>query len=230
LFCGHQSSFRITTLFINSIFDTMKYLIILCSFATLMALSMAQQSDNITETQNSSRQARFDERKFRFDQDKKELSQFLNTKNIVRTIVKLLFGSTEESTATSRQVLNVLVKVLDMLKSSFGQRARSSSSRGIRDSLDDAAVAGISMLKGYVRSVLTSEEQCTQKYICEAAARASREGRELGYLIAQFGGYASSYLLENQKSVPFNSNYEASRQGRNGADCTKLYQACNEAE
>jgi hypothetical protein len=195
-----------------------------------MALSMAQQSDNITETQNSSRQARFDERKFRFDQDKKELSQFLNTKNIVRTIVKLLFGSTEESTATSRQVLNVLVKVLDMLKSSFGQRARSSSSRGIRDSLDDAAVAGISMLKGYVRSVLTSEEQCTQKYICEAAARASREGRELGYLIAQFGGYASSYLLENQKSVPFNSNYEASRQGRNGADCTKLYQACNEAE
>jgi hypothetical protein len=234
---------------------------------------MAQQSDNITETQNSSRQARFDERKFRFDQDKKELSQFLNTKNIVRTIVKLLFGSTEESTATSRQVLNVLVKVcqiffsrlpkinyliivlnvkvLDMLKSSFGQRARTSSSRGIRDSLDDAAVAGISMLKGYVRSVLTSEEQCTQKYICEAAARASREGRELGYLIAQFGGYvlkkflllfkdnllllffysyASSYLLENQKSVPFNSNYEASRQGRNGADCTKLYQACNEAE
>lgn len=208
----------------------MKYLIILCSFATLLALSMAQQSDNITETQNSSRQARFDERKFRFDQDKKELSQFLNTKNIVRTIVKLLFGSTEESTATSRQVLNVLVKVLDMLKSSFGQRARTSSSRGIRDSLDDAAVAGISMLKGYVRSVLTSEEQCTQKYICEAAARASREGRELGYLIAQFGGYASSYLLENQKSVPFNSNYEASRQGRNGADCTKLYQACNEAE
>jgi len=80
------------------------------------------------------------------------------------------------------------IKVLDMLKSSFGQRARSSTSRGIRDSLDDAAVAGISMLKGYVRSVLSPEETCTQKHICEAAARASREGRELGYLIAQFGG------------------------------------------
>jgi len=208
----------------------MKYSAILCLFAALLALSMAEQTDNATETQDNSRQARFDERKFRFDQDKKELSQFLNTKNIVRTIVKLLFGSTEESTATSRQVLNVLVKVLDMLKSSFGQRARTSASRGIRDSLDDAAVAGISMLKGYVRSVLSSEEHCTQKHICEAAARASREGRELGYLIAQFGGYASSYLLESQKSVPFNSNYEASRQGRNGADCTKLYQACNEAE
>jgi len=212
----------------------MKYLILLLLFSTLLALSLGEQSPqsetNSTESQNTTRQARFDERKFRFDQDKKELSQFLNTKNIVRTMVKLLFGSTEESSATSRQVLNVLVKVLDMLKSSFGQRARSSSSRGIRDSIDDAAVAGISMLKGYVKSVLSPGEQCTQKHICEAAARASREGRELGYLIAQFGGYASSYLLENQKSVPFNSNYEASRQGRSGADCTKLYQSCNETD
>jgi hypothetical protein len=208
----------------------MKYTVILILFAASLALTSAQKSDNVTEDQSSQRQARFDERKFRFDQDKKELSQFLNTKNIVRTVVKLLFGSTEESSATSRQVLNVLVKVLDMLKSSFGQRARSSSSRGIRDSIDDAAVAGISMLKGYVRSVLSSDEHCTQKHICEAAARASREGREMGYLIAQMGGYASSYLLESQKSVPFNSNYEASRQGRNGADCTKLYKACNEAD
>jgi len=209
----------------------MKYLILLYVIAAaLLSVSLAEKADNLTEAQNSTRQARFDERKFRFDQDKKELSQFLNTKNIVRTMVKLLFGSTEESSATSRQVLNVLVKVLDMLKSSFGQRARSSTSRGIRDSLDDAAVAGISMLKGYVKSVLSPGEQCSQKHICEAASRASREGRELGYLIAQFGGYASSYLLENQKSVPFNSIYEASRQGRNGAECTKLYQVCNEAE
>jgi len=88
----------------------MKYLVLLSLLATLLALSLAQ-SDNATDTQTNSRQARFDERKFRFDQDKKELSQFLNTKNIVKTIVKLLFGSTEESSATSRQVLNVLVKV-----------------------------------------------------------------------------------------------------------------------
>jgi len=178
----------------------MKYLILLYVIAAaLLSVSLAEKADNLTEAQNSTRQARFDERKFRFDQDKKELSQFLNTKNIVRTMVKLLFGSTEESSATSRQVLNVLVKVLDMLKSSFGQRARSSTSRGIRDSLDDAAVAGISMLKGYVKSVLSPGEQCSQKHICEAASRASREGRELGYLIAQFGGYASSYLLEKSE-------------------------------
>ena len=88
----------------------MKYTVILFLFAALLAVTSAQKSDNATED-TSQRQARFDERKFRFDQDKKELSQFLNTKNIVRTVVKLLFGSTEESSATSRQVLNVLVKV-----------------------------------------------------------------------------------------------------------------------
>lgn len=47
----------------------------------------------------------------RFEQDKKEVTSFLNAKNIVRTLVKLVFGTSEESTATSRQVLNVLVKV-----------------------------------------------------------------------------------------------------------------------
>jgi len=206
----------------------MKYYLIVFFVTIWLTSCLAEKSDNVTDS--NQRQGRADERKFRFDQDKKELSQFLNTKNIVKTIVKLLFGSTEESSATSRQVLNVLVKVLDMLKSSFGQRARSSATRGIRDTIDDAAVAGISMVKGYVKSVLTPDQSCTQKHICEAAARASREGREMGYLIAQMGGYASSYLLESQKSVPFNSNYEASRQGRNGADCTKLYQTCNEAE
>ena len=79
------------------------------SLAIILALTVTMISaQNATESQ---RQARTNERQFRFDQDKKELSQFLNTKNIVRTIVKLLFGTTEESTATSRQVLNVLVKV-----------------------------------------------------------------------------------------------------------------------
>lgn len=52
-----------------------------------------------------------DSRKARYEQDKKEVAGFLNTKNILRTVVKLLFGNSEESTATSRQVLNVLVKV-----------------------------------------------------------------------------------------------------------------------
>ncbi|KAI2807880.1 hypothetical protein BLOT_005820 [Blomia tropicalis] len=180
-----------------------------------------------TNHTNSYRQAKA----FRMEKEKSlatnEISQFLNTKNIVKTIVKLVFGTSEESTATSRQVLNLLVKVLDMLKTSFTQRnARSSSSssvRGLKESVDDAAVAGISMLKGFVRSALSTDQQCVQRHICDAASQASRESRELGYLIAQFGGYASSYVLDSQKSIPFNTNYEAARVGRSGGECRKIY-------
>lgn len=118
-----------------------------------------------------------------------------------------------------------------MLKTSFGQRARSSTARGITDAFDDAAVAGVSMLKGYVKSVLAKDTPCSQKYICEASKDAVREGRELGYLVAQVGGYASSYLLENQKSsYTFNTSYEAARKGRSGEDCAKVYSTCNEAD
>lgn len=151
-----------------------------------------------TEVTNSSYYRR-EAKAFRMEKEKtlntNEISQFLNTKNIVKTIVKLVFGTSEESSATSRQVLNLLVKVLDMVKTSFTQRnARSSSSvRGLRESFDDAAVASISMLKGFVRSVLTPDQQCVHRHICDAAAQASRESRELGYLIAQFGGYAIKF-------------------------------------
>ncbi|RWS05198.1 secreted protein-like protein [Dinothrombium tinctorium] len=182
------------------------------------------------ESNNTSRQARFDERKFRYENDKKEISNFLNTKNIIKTVVKLLFGNNEESTATSRQVLSVLVKVLDMFRNSFGQRARSAGSRGIRDAIDDATIAGVSMLRGFVKSVLSKDEECSRRYLCESSKIAAREGRELGYLISQFGGYASSYLLEHQKATPFNSSYEAIKKGRGGEDCAKLYQTCNETD
>lgn len=170
----------------------MKFLI--ASTVTLLLLVTFVTAAN--STAGSSRQAkafRMAESNSRQGSDKpiasNEISQFLNTKNIVKTIVKLVFGTSEESTATSRQVLNLLVKVLDMLKTSFTQRnARSSSTRGLKDTADDAAVAGISMLKGFVRSALTAETACSARHICDAAAAASRESRELGYLIAQVGG------------------------------------------
>lgn len=85
-------------------------------------------------------------------------------------------------------------QVLDMLKTSFGQRARSTSSgRGIRDAFDDAALAGVSMMKGYVKSYMANNDKnassvCVQRYMCEAARDAVRDGREMGFLVAQFGG------------------------------------------
>lgn len=189
----------------------------------------------------SARAARYDERKFSsnkqaaptsndLDTNKKQVSQFLTSKNVIRTLVKLIFGNDEESAATSKQILNLFVSVLDMLKSTLGQRARSATSRGSRAVLDDAATASASLLKGYIRAFMTNNNSCVQKYLCEASKEAVSDGREVGYLIAQIGGYAASYALENQKAAGFQDNYSASRRGRSGEDCKSVYHVCNQVE
>lgn len=174
--------------------------------SALPNLETGQQPASPSETDPAvnARAARFDERKFSsnkqnsltsndLDSNKKQqVSQFLTSKNVIRTLVKLIFGNDEESAATSKQILNIFVSVLDMLKSTLGQRARSSStSRGSRAVLGDAATASASLLKGYIRAFMTNNNSCVQKYLCEASKEAVSDGREVGYLIAQIGGYVN---------------------------------------
>ena len=68
--------------------------------------------NNVTFTNNllQSVQDRHDEM-IKSSRDKKEVLQFLNTRNIIKTMFRLFFGSNEESLATSKQVLGVFVKV-----------------------------------------------------------------------------------------------------------------------
>jgi len=55
--------------------------------------------------------------KSRIEQEKRQVQEFLTTKNIFKSIVKLLFGNQEEISATSRHVLGILGKVsLDLLE------------------------------------------------------------------------------------------------------------------
>lgn len=120
-----------------------------------------------------------------------------------------------------------------MLKNTFGQqRYRTGTARTIRDSAEDAANAGVSILQGYVRSMLVDDEKCVQRYLCQASREATRDGRDLGYVIASVGGYASSYLLNNAKSSDnFKKLYDATAKGRlSGEDCAKLYSECNEGK
>lgn len=49
--------------------------------------------------------------KSRIELETRQVQEFLTTKNIFKSIVKLLFGSSEESKATSRHVLDILGKV-----------------------------------------------------------------------------------------------------------------------
>lgn len=163
----------------------------------------------------------------RLSQDKREIIQFLNTKNVIKTMYKILFGDNKDSVATSRQVLNVFVKMLELVKSSFGQRARSTSSGSrLRESVDGAAQAGISMLQSYVRSIMSTEPHCIQRNICEGVKSAVQESPHLGGLIVQLGGYATSYMLNSQRDIPIAASIEAVRLGRSGADCSKAFKLC----
>lgn len=82
-------------------------------------------------------------------------------------------GNTQESYLF--QFINIVVNLLDALKTSFSHRSLAARTIGKKDSVSDAAVAGIAMTKGYVRSLATEETSCMAKYICQANNECSRD-------------------------------------------------------
>lgn len=123
----------------------------------LSSSSLSTQSKASTSTGS-------EQRKLRQESDKKEIGAFLNARNLIKTFVKLLFGNNEESAATSRQVLSVLVKVLDLLRNSFTQKARNSNT-ALRNAVDDAGLAALTMAKGTNSFVFTFISFCLTRLI-----------------------------------------------------------------
>lgn len=74
-----------------------------------------------------------------------------------------------------QQFINIVVNLLDALKTSFSHRSLTARSMGRKDSVSDAALAGIAMVKTYVRSFGTNDGTCLQKYICDANAECSAD-------------------------------------------------------
>ncbi|KAL5274939.1 hypothetical protein ACFFRR_001136 [Megaselia abdita] len=73
------------------------------------------------------------------------------------------------------EFITIVVNLLDALRTSFSQRSLAARSIGKRDSVSDAAVASISMVKSYIRTYKNSEDPCAQKYICEANTECVKE-------------------------------------------------------
>lgn len=126
---------------------------------------------------------------------------------------------------------SIISQMLEILKNTFGHKSRSGTARTLRDSAEDAANAGVSMLQGYVKAVMANDAKCVQRHLCQASHEATRDGRDIGYFIASAAGYASSYLLDGSKPGNFKSLHEASMRGRSmQEDCAVLYAGvdCNE--
>ncbi|EDV41978.2 uncharacterized protein Dana_GF17745, isoform B [Drosophila ananassae] len=125
------------------------------------------------------------------------------------------------------EFIQIVMNLLDALKTSFSHRSLTARSLGKRDSVSDAVVASISLMKGYVRTYRNSEDRCTQKYMCDANTECVRE---IGgsSIFCQLGSYATSYVLGRTSGSSFEDLYDAGRRGRSGFDCRQMYLECNE--
>ncbi|XP_052750257.1 uncharacterized protein LOC113512810 isoform X2 [Galleria mellonella] len=125
------------------------------------------------------------------------------------------------------QFINIVVNLLDALKTSFSHRSLTARSMGRKDSVSDAALAGIAMLKTYVKSFGTNDDRCLQKYICDANLECSTDIGPKS-IFCQLGTYAASFVMERQSGGAFDEFTEAGRRGRSGVDCRQMYLQCNE--
>ncbi|KAK4887024.1 hypothetical protein RN001_003295 [Aquatica leii] len=125
------------------------------------------------------------------------------------------------------QFLNIIMNLLEALKTSFSHRSIAARSVGRKDSISDAAVAGISLMKGYVRSLGTNEETCMQKYMCDANRECIHDVGQTS-VFCHLGTYAVSFIMERSAGSTFDVLYEAGRRGRSGDNCHQAFLECNE--
>ncbi|XP_018319900.1 uncharacterized protein LOC108733300 isoform X2 [Agrilus planipennis] len=125
------------------------------------------------------------------------------------------------------QFFNIVVDLLEALQTSFSHRSRNARNFGKKDTMSDAAVAGISMMKGYVRSMSTADSKCAQKYMCDANRECSTDIGQ-GSIFCHLGAYAASFLMQQTTGNSFDILYEAGRRGRSGDDCQQAFLECNE--
>ncbi|XP_046968208.1 uncharacterized protein LOC124535860 isoform X2 [Vanessa cardui] len=149
-----------------------------------------------------------------------------------KILTAILTGGNSESidkgdNNSPMQFINVVMNLLDALKTSFSHRSLAARSIGRKDSVSDAAIAGIAMLKTYVRAFGTNDDKCLQKYVCDANSECSADIGPKS-VFCQLGTYAASFVLERQSGGTFEQFYEAGRRGRSGIDCRQLYLECNE--
>ncbi|KAH8307784.1 hypothetical protein KR018_000635, partial [Drosophila ironensis] len=151
---------------------------------------------------------------------------------ILVAVMSAVLGSRDPDQVNSMakqagEFIQIVMNLLDALKTSFSHRSLTARSLGKRDSVSDAVVASISLMKGYVRTYRNTEDPCTQKYMCDANTECVRE---IGgsSIFCQLGSYATSYVLGRTSSSSFEDLYDAGRRGRSGFDCRQMYLECNE--
>ncbi|XP_055532165.1 uncharacterized protein LOC129722601 isoform X1 [Wyeomyia smithii] len=152
--------------------------------------------------------------------------------NVLAAVFTAMFGAKDPDQVNTMakqagEFINIVVNLLDALKTSFSHRSLSARNLGRKDSLSDATIAGITVLKTYARSYEKAEDKCLLKYICEANNDCVNAVGGSS-IFCQLGNYVTSYIIERTTAKSFEILYEAGRNGRLGLDCRQLYLECNE--
>ncbi|KAL1131872.1 hypothetical protein AAG570_011483 [Ranatra chinensis] len=152
---------------------------------------------------------------------------------VIAAVLSALLGSRDpDQVATmakqAGEFINIVVNLLDALKTSFSHRSLTARSLGKKDSISEAAVASLTLIKGYMRTMKTSDESCMLKYMCEANRECTGDTSGSNAIYCQLGTYAASFMLQRTGLTPFEAYYDAGRRGRSGEDCQQLYLSCNE--
>ncbi|KAI5701910.1 uncharacterized protein LOC103520236 [Diaphorina citri] len=128
------------------------------------------------------------------------------------------------------QIINILVNLLDALKTSFSHRSMRARSLGSKDTVSEIGMTGSILSKTLVKSLNTDDDICLQRYVCEANQECvnalSNTTSNKHNIYCQLGNYLSSYLLRNKLSLSQFS--ESGRRGRSQENCKEIYLACNE--
>ncbi|XP_047360865.1 uncharacterized protein LOC124953467 isoform X3 [Vespa velutina] len=175
-------------------------------------------------------------------------SPWANLLSVGLRVLTALLGGPQQSVdgidkvdnqSSPMQFISIVINLLDALKTSFSHRSLSARSLGRHDSVSEAAMASISMLKGYVRSVKAfsnigraedeGQQGCAERALCEASAECAGDAQGTSTIFCQLGSYATSYMLQRQSGVGFEALYDAGRRGRMGEDCRTLFMDCNVA-
>ncbi|KAB7505617.1 hypothetical protein Anas_00638 [Armadillidium nasatum] len=126
------------------------------------------------------------------------------------------------------ELWDIVISLLDTLRTSFSQRSFQARAIGSNDLLADAAIASTSMVKSLLKTYSTKDDMCIQKYICEANKECADETGETGYIFCQLGSYALNYALEGKSYTPFDIISDAARMGRIGEDCKVAFKECKD--
>lgn len=100
--------------------------------------------------------------------------------NILAAVLTGVLGTRDQEQVNmmakqAGEFINIVVNLLDALKTSFSHRSIQARSSGRKDSMSDFGIASIAMLKGLVKSTGTTSSKCMQKYVCESNTECNKD-------------------------------------------------------